>query len=371
MTRTGDKLGYRPGLDGLRAVAVSAVIGYHYYHWPEAGTEGVELFFVLSGFLITTLLLEEWRERHTVSLSRFYLRRGLRLLPALWAFLLGWTVLASLAGRFHLRSLILGLTYTTNIATAVRGGLSSPGVNHLWSLGNEEQFYLLWPLLLLVALRRRWPAARLAVLALSLAMIVLVARDGLGAGQLMWFRFDAMLFGCVAGILFTSRHRPALRAFCCWPPVAATASTVLVYLLFRRPVWDFDSVRPRNLVFALAAAITIVWVVEGCPGFRPLQWGLTAPPVVYVGRISYALYLWHPFVLQWLAWGNGGHVQSESLLPPLAIVGSLLAASVSYWLVERPFLRIKWRLSVTGSHDADAHWATTGRTVEAPAEARG
>src|SRR5262249_2426723 len=93
-----EKLGYRPGLDGLRAVAVFGGIGYHYYHRPTGGANGVELFFVLSGFLITSLLMEEWRERGRISLSRFYLRRALRLLPALWFMLLGWTVISLVTG---------------------------------------------------------------------------------------------------------------------------------------------------------------------------------------------------------------------------------------------------------------------------------
>ena len=108
-----------------------------------------------------------------------------------------------------------------------------------------------------------------------------------------------------------------------------------------------------NLVFALAAAVTIVWVVEGCPGFRPAGWVLASPPVAYLGRISYALYLWHILVLEFLRRANGGYVWTEPWIAPLAIAGSIGMATVSYFLIERRFLRVKWRLSETGSHDAD------------------
>jgi peptidoglycan/LPS O-acetylase OafA/YrhL len=360
------KLGYRPGLDGLRAVAVFAVIGFHYYHLPVGGASGVELFFVLSGFLITSLLMEEWRERGRISLSRFYLRRALRLLPALWFFLLIWIVLAHHAGHFSVAPLVYGVTYTTNIATVVQG--HAPGLSHLWSLGNEEQFYLLWPLLLIAMLVRRWQPLRLVAVAVTLALAEIVVRDALGHSfALSNFRFDAMLVGCVAGILFASPLHAKLRSFCCSPPVAATAATLLAYLLLKPPLWKLvvggQRVYPENLVFSLAAIVTIVWVVEGCPGFWPARWALASPPVAYLGRISYALYLWHPIVGAWLVWGNGAALRDERWTPPLAIALSVCAASVSYWLVERRFLRMKWRLSATGSHDADVT-VVLGRSSE-------
>jgi peptidoglycan/LPS O-acetylase OafA/YrhL len=350
------KLGFRPGLDGLRAAAVFSVIGFHYYRRPIGGASGVELFFVLSGFLITSLLMEEWRERDRISLSRFYMRRALRLLPALWFFLLVWTVASAYTGHFVLEPLLVGFTYTTNIATVVQG--HPPGLSHLWSLGNEEQFYFIWPLLLFVMLKLGWRPLRLVAVCATLALAEIVVRDDLGHPFVLAnFRFDAMLTGCIAGILFASPLHGKLRSFCCAPPVAAAGATLLAYMLLKPPLWTIpvggQRVHPENLIFSLAAAVTIVWVVEGCPGFRPARWVLASPPVAYLGRISYALYLWHPLVASWLIWVGTSHLRNERWTPPLAIVLSIGAASFSYWFVERRFLRMKWRLSETGSHDAD------------------
>ena len=361
------KLGFRPGLDGLRALAVFAVIGLHFYDWPVGGASGVELFFVLSGFLITSLLMEEWNGRGRISLSRFYARRGLRLLPALWFVLLIWSVFNAYAGHFSWAPVIFGFTYTTNIATVVEGHY--PGLSHLWSLANEEQFYFLWPLLLLVMLKRRWRPLTVVAVAATLVLVEIVERDAMGHWfTLSQFRFDAMLVGCIAGILFTSPFHGKLRSFCCAPPIAAIGAFMMIYLMVKAPIWTFRvgdyRVHPENLVFSLSAAVTIVWVVEGCPGFRPANWLLLSPPVLYLGRISYGLYLWHMFVAHALAWGKIGSVQSERFTPPLAIICTIAAASFSYFVVERRFLRIKWRLSETGSHDADTTTVVLARHGE-------
>ena len=157
------------------------------------------------------------------------------------------------------------------------------------------------PLLLIVMLRRRWQPLRLVTVAATLALAEIVVRDAFGHWYTFaHFRFDAMLIGCVAGILFSSPLHGKLRSFCCAPPVAAASATLVVYRLLKSPTWTFrlggHLVHTESLVFSITAAITIVWVVEGCPGFRPAHWALASPPVAYLGRISYALYLWHPLV---------------------------------------------------------------------------
>src|SRR4051812_31140019 len=150
------ELGYRPALDGLRAVAITLVVSLHAFRWPNGGYLGVDLFFVLSGFLITTLLLEEHHATGRISLSRFYLRRARRLLPALFVMLAAYSAWSlTTQGVDPTRYVLEGVLYCTNYFLAYRGQLSP--IEHLWSLAEEEQFYLLWPLLLIGLLlwRRR------------------------------------------------------------------------------------------------------------------------------------------------------------------------------------------------------------------------
>jgi peptidoglycan/LPS O-acetylase OafA/YrhL len=163
-------IAYRPGLDGLRALAVAAVFLYHArIDWLPGGFLGVDLFFVLSGYLITSLLLVEWEARNRIDLRRFWLRRARRLLPALVVVVLGALVLASIFARqdlAHTRSdAVSSLLYYTNWHEIIanhsyfnlRGNPSL--LQHTWSLAIEEQFYIVWPLLLVPGLVLVWAAS--------------------------------------------------------------------------------------------------------------------------------------------------------------------------------------------------------------------
>jgi peptidoglycan/LPS O-acetylase OafA/YrhL len=223
------KLAYEPALDGLRGVAIALVVSWHAFGWPVRGFLGVQLFFVLSGFLITTLLLQEWQRTGSISLPSFYRRRALRLLPALAVLLLTYVFAQvvrevfdphSLALGVALRSALIAAFYVTNVAQAAGVVLPVP-LNHLWSLAAEEQFYLLWPFLLVGALRRGVPR-RLVEAGLVIG-IVLVAlqRLHLSLGDASRARlhygpdvsFDAILIGCLLGIWFAAGAAPrALRS---------------------------------------------------------------------------------------------------------------------------------------------------------------
>ena len=214
----GRALGYQPAFDGLRALAIGLVVLVHVYRWPAGGYLGVDLFFVLSGFLITSLLLEE-RDRHgDVSLTRFYGRRALRLFPALWVFLaasaLIFAGLSSHAGT-HLKGFVQGFTYTTNLGVVFHSFDSS--YQTLWSLAIEEQFYLVWPAVLLVALWLGASRLGLAVVVFGVALAEASARFFLTPAHVPqrfgWetvTRFDSILIGCVAGLLSASAS-PAAR----------------------------------------------------------------------------------------------------------------------------------------------------------------
>ena len=184
---TRSRLGHLPGLDGLRALAVIAVLLYHAdLHWAQGGFLGVEIFFVISGYLITSLLLAEWAERGHISLGRFWLRRARRLLPALFLLIgsgLTFAVLflpgevATLRGDAE-----AALLYATNwyFILGQKSYFQFTGrpslFQHLWSLAVEEQFYLLWPILLTLLLRWLKPRGTLlVVLTGALASALLMA----------------------------------------------------------------------------------------------------------------------------------------------------------------------------------------------------
>ena len=212
---------YWPELDGLRAIAVLLVIGYHVDgNVLPGGLFGVDVFFTLSGFLITTVLLEEYARRGRFDLRRFYFRRVLRLYPAMLFMLLGAVALGALIGGpygWHLTitDVPLAMTYTLNWVAGAAHGLSL--VTHLWSLCVEEQFYLIWPLVMLVALRRG-PRTALAV-ACTIAVVAAALTPvlyQLGGTDRVYHGTDArapeLLVGAIAALLiFIRPPAPSVR----------------------------------------------------------------------------------------------------------------------------------------------------------------
>lgn len=350
-------LGYRPALDGLRAVAIASVVGFHSIEHPIGGFLGVDIFFVLSGFLITTLLLEEWNTRGAISLRFFYRRRALRLLPALGLALVGFTIVATYliatgrADRFltvgsAIKGAVFGVFYISNIAQAA--GTALPGsIGHLWSLATEEQFYVLWPIALVIALRagvsRRVLGAGLvgAITVLAGHRLEMAVR---GVPQeRMYFgpdgTFDVLLVGCLAGVVLTSaddsaRARLASILRIVWVPAAGVCAVMLLH----SHIWDRSVYEGLLLVFGIAVACLLLHVVlnERSLLTRTLSFG----PFVYVGKISYGVYLWHQIVLA------GGLIPFSIGFYLRGVLGTAVTlgiASVSYSFVEQPFLRRKHR----------------------------
>ena len=179
---------YLPGLDGLRAIAVVSVIFYHANHaWLHGGFLGVEVFFVISGYLITLLLVAESQRTGRISLRDFWLRRARRLLPALWTLLVGVTTYVAIFRRSELGNLrgdvVAGFTYVTNwfqirTGSSYFSAFAYAPLRHLWSLAVEEQFYLLWPLLMFAVLklgRRRLPVVGCFFLLASIGIALVCA----------------------------------------------------------------------------------------------------------------------------------------------------------------------------------------------------
>jgi peptidoglycan/LPS O-acetylase OafA/YrhL len=329
------RLGYRSALDGVRGLAILPVVSLHAFGLPKEGGLGVDLFFVLSGFLITTLLLEEFAEAGCVSLRRFYRRRAARLLPALGALL----VVAAFAAR-HLSdwlAIAFAGTYTLNIAAASQPYGHFGGVlGHLWSLAAEEQFYLLWPPLLVLCLRRGRPhLARLLLLLICAVAIERLALALQGAGiARLYFAPDAhadpILVGCLFAVLWRSgRVAPSRMA----GPIAMLLVVTGYLTLDRSGGLLFAT--PVRTAFAIACAVMIVSAVGG----GTINHILEFRPLTFLGRISYSLYLWHWPVLVWAGAAVGDHhpIRTAFVVPVVFAI-----ATASYYGVERP-LRARWR----------------------------
>jgi peptidoglycan/LPS O-acetylase OafA/YrhL len=346
--RNGPRLAYRPGLDGLRAIAVAGVFLYHSrIDWMPGGFLGVDLFFVLSGYLITSLLLVEWDAGRRIDLRRFWLRRARRLLPALVVVVLAALVLAAIFARGDLArtrsDAVSSLLYYTNWHLILANHsyfvrMGNPSLlQHLWSLAIEEQFYVVWPLLLVPGLvligRKRLP--------------LLVVAGTAGSAALMWLLYtptdpsrvyygtDTRAFLLLMGILLAlvwpaiERMRRALPLL----ELLGVAALVATVLLFRQMV-DFDPTLYRGGDLAAAFCFTVLIAAVAHPltglgqavGIAPLRW---------LGERSYGIYLWHWPVIELMRpgvdipWTGPGVVVAQA-----AIV--LSAAALSYRFVEQP-----------------------------------
>jgi peptidoglycan/LPS O-acetylase OafA/YrhL len=329
------RLGYRSALDGVRGLAIVPVVSLHAFGLPKEGGLGVDLFFVLSGFLITTLLLEEFAEAGGISLSSFYRRRAARLLPALAVLL----VAAAFAAR-HLSdwlAIAFASTYTLNIAAASQPYGHFGGVlGHLWSLAAEEQFYLLWPPLLIIALRRGRPRLERLLIVLICAVAIerlVLALQGAGIARLYFApdtHADPILVGCLFAVLWRSGRVAISRI---GGPLAMVI-VVSCFLTLDRS-GGLLLTTPLRTAFAIACAVMIVSAVRG----GSINHILELRPLTFLGRISYSLYLWHWPVLVWAsaAVGDDHPIRTALLLPAVVAI-----ATASYYGVERP-LRARWR----------------------------
>ncbi|QIM20424.1 acyltransferase [Phycicoccus sp. HDW14] len=348
-----------PGLDGLRALAVLAVIAFHLDpRWLPGGFLGVDVFFVISGFLITTLLLRERADTGRVDLRAFWTRRARRLVPALLLVVPSAVLLARLTESDLLvgigRQVLGALTFTSNwlevgAGTDYFASTSPTLLANLWSLAVEEQFYLLWPLALLALLRMvRRPEARAgAALGLALASSLLMAlRLDPDHPTRVYYGTDTHATGLMVGAALAlalatphrawtrtarwERHRRTVGAL-----ALVTLGTLLVLADERSPV----TFRGGILLASLATAALVLVVVERPGRLRAL---LDLPAARWVGARSYGLYLWHwPVVLvvgQDLPVTPGG--LDYVLTRGWALVVTVAAADLSYRFVETPVRRL-------------------------------
>ncbi|WP_159500202.1 acyltransferase family protein [Microbacterium sp. 18062] len=372
------------GLDGLRAVAVALVVVYHLFPrwWLGSGFIGVDVFFVISGFLITSLLLREHAQKGRISLRGFWTRRARRLLPALAlllvvcssaAWVIGGDVLVDL-GRQLLGAAAFGYNWLS-----ILGGtdyFSASGTElfrNLWSLAVEEQFYVLWPLLvpLLLLLPRTWMrGAAAGVLAVgSAAWMAAVVLAGSASPQTLgaditraYFGTDTHAFGLLLGVALavfwralTARDREWMQRRTVRVAVAAVGAASLAGLIFISLLPQTHSIATFPGALLAASGLTVITIAAGAwPGSR-LGRALDVAPLRWVGDRSYGIYLWHWPVLVLLV----AAVQDTGIDQPfpawvgaVALAVTLIAAEASYRLVETPVRRRGFRRTARAFRDA-------------------
>jgi peptidoglycan/LPS O-acetylase OafA/YrhL len=324
------RLGYVPALDGIRAVAILSVLGYHYFLIPRGGTVGVDVFFVLSGFLITTLLLEERFENGRVSLRAFYVRRARRLFPALAVMISIYLALSTIAGSDRLLAAVLSVFYVGNLVDAYGHTrlLVDANLDSLWSLAQEEQFYVLWPCALLLLTRTRrmllWVGLIAGGFAVYRAILVMGGNPSVRTYYSPDTHADGLLIGATLAVARLRWHLQVGE----WAGKVGAAALVPALIVG----WQFTAWAVWVLpVFEICVALLIAAAVSG----TELAACLSARPFVWLGKRSYGLYLWHGPVFAATVYVLGSS-SPDRLVGAAAAIG---AASLSYRFVELPFRR--------------------------------
>ena len=334
------KLGYIASLDGLRALSVIMVMFTHAnFSLGKNGLVGVVAFFTLSGFLITTILLEEFQKNNKISLKAFYIRRTLRLFPALYMMLIAvaiyaWIYRSGLEQKQIFQDVIASALYVYNIAWAWGWCKVEILLYHMWSLGVEEQFYLLWPAVLILFLR--FKKLRLLQILLPLFIIIVAGLKIMHSFPLIAGAIinESILIGCFGALL---RWNKVL-------PYRSVTLIIGIVALLGLAVPGIAPIRhiPNNYyyIFSLFTIILILHMVDWQDSIISKLFSI--PAVVFVGKISYSLYIWHLPVFRLFAY--------HSTLPPMVsfvgkFVVSFVLATASWMLVEKYTTAFGRRLS--------------------------
>lgn len=339
-------------IDGLRAVSILAVIGYH-AEWPgfAGGGRGVDLFFVISGYLIASMLVREREQTGAISLKDFYRRRILRIVPAYVFFLIGYAVMCVVVFRSLLPRLGGSLIGAGLFSTDILYGWFDYHVlmAHTWSLSVEEQFYLLFPLFLVLTNHRLVTAGTAGLIAaVPLWRTAHFLTWGHAAPEYRYqyapdARIDTILFGCMIAFLLTGSMKERVARWGGRPWVLVLGAALAVASIWAGDRWRSYHVTLGHSVTALGCAFILLYVLFNQQG--RFARAMSAKPLQVIGRMSYSLYLWHPVGLG-LSGRVGNHVPSwaRGAAEFASYVGfAFVAAAVSLVFVEMPFLRRKER----------------------------
>jgi peptidoglycan/LPS O-acetylase OafA/YrhL len=337
-----------PGLDAVRAIAVTLVLVFHFgLIKADTGPLGVMIFFVLSGFLITAMLLKEYRKTATISLRNFYRRRAFRIFPTFYVCWIISSIVNLLAHSFDWVTAAFSFFYMMDYWRALAPDAMRPAVQLgiSWSLAIEEKFYLLWPLLLLTLFRKRLPLVR--------TVTIIILGQWIFRAILVWgfhlslayvydafeMRADALLTGCLLAIMLAKEEtRRPFSVVLRWQWLALIPALALVLTAMYPAInryWQLIFWTAQPPIIAVLLVQFIYW---GAKSWRICS----SAPVRFTAHISYALYLYHPLA---------GQIVYLLHLPHVGYSGAaltLLMSIGSYYLVERPFMRMRDRAG--GSH---------------------
>jgi peptidoglycan/LPS O-acetylase OafA/YrhL len=334
---------YEPALDGLRGLAVTIVAVYHANTATlPGGWLGVDIFFVLSGYLITRILLDEISLTHCVNLRQFYIRRFLRLMPAFACLLIAMIPKVIFDDHKNsvdtLQSMIMSATYLMNWNRAFNWVSQGP-LGHTWSLAMEEQFYLLWPMILIYISRRKALTWIICALCVEIIWRTYLVYSGASIDRTyngFDTHSDGLLIGCALAFAvnkFQNIQWSIIARKFVLIPIALIAAAIYAMHID----WAFT----QSIGLTLSA-ISSAWLIVAASQDGFFKRCLSLRPLTYTGKISYGWYLWHYPMLLLLPSKipHGGTI--------IIFAASYLVAMASHRFVEMPFLRLKARFEFDG-----------------------
>ena len=345
-------LGYHPGLDGLRGAMTLGVLAAHIREsWCPGAFVYMDTFFLMSAYLITSLLIKGWRREGRIAWGRFYGRRVLRLFPAFYAMLAVFSIAAFLLlddFKGQMLGVLVAATYVSNWTRAFEADIPQ-FLGHTWSLSIEEQYYLLWPLLLALLLRRVGLNLRAVAIVFAAALAFAAWRtwltlDGASIARLYNgtdTRADALLIGCALGMALAL---PAVRDNLTvqrWAARLAVPALIAQLIAGWTLQWEMRGMYAGgSLVMSLVSCTIVAALV--LPRQTLVHRIFALPPLVFLGRVCYGLYLWHFPVYNIMRFGFG---LSEAWLVWVGVPLTFALATASFLWIERPFLAIKDRMA--------------------------